>query len=213
MITMSTSTTTTITTFLPPPHRSTTTTSSSSSSLSDKRSSDFPPTLDRKEEEKEEEEEGEEITTRANQDSMTFTASHTPSQRRHSTTQPSLAVCAARGTPGDFNTADARLLGPAVSPCSCGASREDRETNTLSTEADNSRHDNDNTWITDDEEAALLLLNGEEEGGNKWSRKKRRRERKRNEEIISEGSKRRPCGTPLCAAVILSLLSTASGEC
>ncbi|KAK8385615.1 hypothetical protein O3P69_016413 [Scylla paramamosain] len=47
------------------------------------------------------------------------------------------------------------------------------------------------------------------EGGSKY---KRRRRRKRSEEVISEGTKRRPCGTPLCAAVILSLLSTASAS-
>ncbi|KAK8385617.1 hypothetical protein O3P69_016413 [Scylla paramamosain] len=208
---MSTSTTITAANgFLPPsPHRSTTTTTTTaattttSSSLSDKRS-DSP--LDRKVEgEEEEEEDGEEITTGESQDSLPFPVTHTPEQRPHSTPQPPSAVWAARGTPGDFNTADTRLLGPAVPPCSCGTDREQREFTKPSPESDNSEEDDDSTWLAD-EETPLIML---KEGGSKY---KRRRRRKRSEEVISEGTKRRPCGTPLCAAVILSLLSTASAS-
>lgn len=185
---------------LPPsPHHSSSFSSSSSSrtssfSLSDKRSDSY--SLDRKEEEQE----AQEITPRENQDSMPFTATHTAP---HSTAQPSSAVPAARGTPGDFNTADSRLLGPAVSLCYCGGDidntrgKESMKTTTLPP-GDNSEQD---------EEEALILLHGEkEEGGSRW----RRRRRRRSKELISEGAKRRPCGTPLCAAVIFSLLSAAS---
>ncbi|XP_050720024.1 basement membrane-specific heparan sulfate proteoglycan core protein-like [Eriocheir sinensis] len=195
--------------------------SSSSSFLSDKRSSDSQ-SLDRKEEKEkteEKEEESKEITPQDDRDPLPPVATHNPAPRCHSPPQPPSAVPAARGTPGDFNTADSRLPGPPASPCSCGTGREGRESRdgrALSSETMASKQKDDNTWLAGDDEAALIFQDDEREEGSQWCRRRRRRRRRRAEgnegDVISEGVKKRPCGTPLCAAVILSLLSTASAS-
>ena len=104
----------------------------------------------------------------------------------------------------DINTADSRLL---RSPCCCDTGRESREggeNRTLSSETKACKQDN--PLIGGDEET-LKACDEKEESY------RRRRRGESNEEVISEGVKKRPCGASLYAAVIISLLSTAAGEC